>query len=59
MSKKKITPSSPKADSLKRRSFLKKFGMGVVMASTFSVISLTQFACVHDPQEEAVPKGGY
>ena len=44
---------------LKRRSFLKKFGMGVVMASAYSVISLTQFGCVHDPQEEATPKGGY
>jgi hypothetical protein len=47
------------SENLKRRSFLKKFGMGVVLASTYSAISLTQFSCVHDPQDEATPKGGY
>ncbi|MGI8892482.1 MAG: hypothetical protein ACR2GN_03375 [Bacteroidia bacterium] len=45
--------------NLKRRLFLKRFGMGVVLASSYSVISLTQFGCVHDSNDEATPKGGY
>ena len=59
MKKKRKDEEKLREKNLKRRAFLKKFGMGVVLASTYSVISLTQFGCVHDPDDEAAPKGGY
>jgi hypothetical protein len=41
-----------------RRSFVKKLGMGILVTSAYSLISLTQFGCKHEPLEPS-NGGGY
>jgi hypothetical protein len=50
---------SEKSDNYKhRRSFIKKLGMGIIATSAYTVISMTQFACKHEPIEPTF-RGGY
>ncbi|MEO5569480.1 MAG: hypothetical protein ABIT08_06145 [Bacteroidia bacterium] len=41
-----------------RRAFVKKVGMGILVTSAYSLISLTQFGCKHEPLEPTF-RGGY
>ena len=54
----KKNKSIPQKSATDRRAFIKKLGMGIIATSAYTVISITPFACKHDPIEPTL-RGGY
>jgi hypothetical protein len=40
-----------------RRSFIKNLGLGIVVTSAYTIVSMTNFSCTHDPLPTR--RGGY
>ena len=58
---KKINAKIAKANdkhATNRRAFVKQVSMGILVTSAYSLLSLTQFGCKHEPLEPT-SRGGY
>lgn len=56
--KNKTVKKDALANNKGRRSFIKKVGIGIIATSAYTVLSMTQFACKHEPIEPT-GRGGY